>query len=166
MATPNTAPAFIRNVGIVGQPVGLTNQVCPRDNPGSIPVIIYDPSATYAMGNGALVESLRAEATGVTAASCLVLFHRVMDEAQPVWRKAAEVQLPSVTSAPTDGSILSYPVEIPLPRILFPTASTGNDSYLRGLRINALDRPVQWGVALTVAVGTAPVIVTMYGGEY
>jgi hypothetical protein len=156
MATPNTAPAFIRNVGIVGQPVALTNQVCSRDNPGSTPVIIYDP----------LVESLRSEATGVTAASCLLLFHRVMDEAQPVWRKAGEVQLPSVATAPTEGSILSYPVEMLLPRILFPVAGTANESYLRGLRLNAIDRPVQWGVALTVAVGSAPIIVTMYGGEY
>ncbi|NJL10944.1 MAG: hypothetical protein HC908_14315 [Calothrix sp. SM1_7_51] len=166
MATPNTSPAFIRNVGIIGQPIALTSQVCTRENPGNTPSVIYDPSAAYATGNGALVETIRAEATGVTAASCLLLFHRILDEAQPVWRKALEVTLPAVATIPTDSAIPGYPVELPLPKILFPVAGAGNDASMRGLRLNPSERPIQWGAALTVAVGTAPIIISMYGGEY
>lgn len=166
VAAPNTSPAFIQTVGILGYPAELTSQVCTRDAPGSIPLTIYDPTADYAQGNGALVEVIRAEATGVTAASCLLLFYRLMEDSSPKWRKAAEIALPAVGTVPTNAAIAGYPVELPLPKILFPVPSAGTTTQFTGLRLNPPERPIQWGVALTVAVGTAPIIVTMYGGEY
>lgn len=165
-ASPNSSPIFIRNIGIIGQPVMLTNQTCFRDVPGNTPVIIYDPTASYALGNGALVESIQASATGITAASCLMIFYRITDETQPLWRKAFEVSLPAVSAGVLDSAIAGYPVEVPLPKLNFPVAHAGNNPNITGLRINPNDRPIEWGAALSVAVGTSPVIVTMYGGEY
>lgn len=164
-AAPNTSPSFIQTVGIVGQPVQLTNQVCTRDAPGTAPIVIYDPTANYALGNGAFVEEIRIEATGVSVASCLMLFHRVLTEAIPVWRKSSEVALPAVASVSNDSAIAGYPVFMPLPKILGPVPQTGNTSQFTGLRINYPDSSIQWGVALTVAVGGSPINVVMYGGE-
>ncbi len=167
MATPNTAPAFIRNVGIIGQPVALTNQVCTRDNPGTTPVVIYDSSASYASGNGAFVECFQCNATGVSVAVALLVFHRLPEETSPQWRLAFESSIPEVVAV-GDSAFPNFPVYIPLPLILFPVPHAGDAEIgaFRGLRINGGDRAIQWGVALSRAVGNFPLIVTMYGGEY
>lgn len=163
---PNTAPAFIQTSGMLGVPVELTNQVCTPDNPGTTPVLAYDPTADYAQGNGALVEMVDIQLTGNTAATTVLMFYRWLNETNPKWRKAAQRAIPTAAYSAT-AELASY--KIPLKDILFPVPGAGAGTVLQqfqGLRINSPDRGVQWGFALTVAAGTAPIIVTMYGGEY
>jgi hypothetical protein len=163
---PNTSPAFLQTSGMVGVPVELTNQVCTPDNPGTTPIIAYDSTATYAQGNGALVEMIDIQLTGTTAATTVLLFHRLTLETSPKWRKAAQRAIASVTYSSTV-ELPSY--KIPLKDILFPVPGGGAGTTLQqfqGLRLNSPDRAIQWGFALTVAAGAAPIIVAMYGGEY
>lgn len=155
--SPNTSPAFIQTVGVLGLPIELTNQVCTRNNPGSTPVVIYDSSEEYAQGNGALVEALDIQVTGITPDTVVMLFDKFLSETIPKWRKVAEVFIPS-TSATSTAVLTEY--EFPLKKILSPTK--GNDNN-QGLRLNSSN--IQYGVALTVAT-TDPVIIRMYGGEY
>lgn len=166
MDAPNTSPAFIQTMGILGVPVELTNQVCTPDNPGTTPLTAYDTTGSYAQGNGALVEMVDVQLTGTTAATTLMMFVRLLDETSPKWRKIAQVAIASVTYSATV-ALPSY--KIPLKDILFPVPAGGAGTTLQqfqGLRINSPTRGVQYGFALTVNAGSAPVIVTMYGGEY
>lgn len=167
---PNTSPAFIQTVGILGQPVQLSNQVASRGAPGSNPVDIYDPTqSSYAQGNGALVESIEVMATGTMVQTVLLLFYQVTTETTPVWRFAREVFLPAVTTTPNNNVLTTspanaYPVEMELPKIHSPAVADADNTY-RGLRLNSLNRAIKWGVALGTAIAS-PVTVTMYGGEY
>ncbi|MBO3463134.1 hypothetical protein G7B40_001470 [Aetokthonos hydrillicola Thurmond2011] len=163
---PNTSPAFIQTMGIIGVPVDLTNQVCTADNPGTTPIIAYDPTADYAQGNGALIEHIDIQLTGNTAATTVLLFYKFISDTTPKWRKAAQRAIASATVS-TTAELPSY--SMPLKNILFPVPQAGAGTGLQqfqGLRINSPDRSIQWGFALTVAAGTSPIIVTMYGGEY
>lgn len=163
---PNTSPAFMQTMGILGFPVELTNQVCTPDNPGTTPVIAYDTGQSYAQGNGALAEMVDIQLTGTTAATTVMMFVRMLDETSPKWRKVAQRAIASVTYSNTV-ELPSY--KIPLKDILFPVPAGGAGTGLQqfqGLRINSTLRGVQYGFALTVSAGSAPIIVTMYGGEY
>jgi hypothetical protein len=163
---PNTSPAFIQTMGLIGVPVELTNQVCPPDNPGTTPVIAYDTTGSYSQGNGALVEMVDLQLTGTTANTTVLMFYRLLDETNPKWRKAAQRAIASVTYSATV-ELPSY--KILLKDILFPVPAAGAGTTLQqfqGLRINSPIRGIQWGFALTADAGSAPIIVTMYGGEY
>jgi hypothetical protein len=163
---PNSSPAFIQTMGMIGVPIELTNQVCNPDNPGTTPLTAYDPTANYAQGNGALVEMVDIQLTGTTVNTTVLMFYKLLEEISPKWRKAAQRAIASVSYSSTV-ELPSY--KIPLKDILFPVPAAGAGTTLQqfqGLRINSPDRSVQWGFALTVAAGTAPIIVTMYGGEY
>lgn len=163
---PNTSPAFIQTSGMLGVPIELTNQICTPDNPGTTPLIAYDPTADYAQSNGALVEMVDIQLTGTTAATTVLMFCRLTLETSPKWRKSAQRAIASVTYSSTV-ELPSY--KIPLKDILFPVPAGGAGTGLQqfqGLRINSPTRAIQWGFALTVAAGAAPIIVTMYGGEY
>lgn len=166
MDAPNTSPAFIQTMGILGSPVELTNQVCTPDNPGTTPLTAYDSSGTYAQGNGALIEMVDVQLTGTTAATTLLMFYRLLDETTPKWRKLGQVAIASATYSATV-ALPSY--KITLKDILFPVPAAGAGTTLQqfqGLRVNSPTRGIQYGFALTVAAGTAPIIVTLYGGEY
>lgn len=163
---PNTSPAFIQTMGMIGVPVELTNQVCTPDNPGTTPVIAYDPTADYVQGNGALIEMVDIQLTGNTTATTVLMFYRWTNETTPKWRKAAQRAIAAATYSAA-AELVSY--KMPLKDILFPVPGAGAGVTLQqfqGLRLNSPTRGVQWGFALTVASGTAPIIVTMYGGEY
>lgn len=163
---PNTSPAFIQTVGIIGIPVELTNQVCTPDNPGTTPIPAYDTNGSYTQGNGALVEMIDIQLTGTTAATTVLMFVRLLDETSPKWRKIGQKAIASVTYAATT-ELPSY--KMPLKDILFPVPAGGAGTTLQqfqGLRLNSPTRGVQYGFALTVAAGSAPIIITMYGGEY
>lgn len=163
---PNTSPAFVQTMGIIGVPVELTNQVCTPDNPGTTPLLAYSSSGSYAQGNGALIESVDVQLTGTTAATTLLMFHRMLDETSPKWRKMGQVAIASTNYSSTV-ALPSY--KIPLKDILFPVPAGGAGTDLQqfqGLRVNSSLRGIELGFALTVTAGTAPVIVTMYGGEY
>ncbi|RUR76997.1 hypothetical protein PCC6912_39560 [Chlorogloeopsis fritschii PCC 6912] len=156
----------MQTMGILGSPVELTNQVCTPDNPGTTPVIAYDTTGSYSQGNGALVEMVDIQLTGTTANTTLLMFYKLLDETTPKWRKAAQRAIASVTYSSTV-ELPSY--KIPLKDILFPVPAAGAGTSLQqfqGLRINSSLRGIQWGFALTVTAGTAPIIVTLYGGEY
>lgn len=156
---PNTNPAFMQSMGIIGVPVNLLGQVCSPDTPGSTPVTAYDPTATYAQGNGALIEMVDIQLTGTTPATMVLMFYRLLTETSPIWRKATMRAIAAATYANTT-ELPSY--KMPLKDILFPVGQ----SQFSGLRINSPGREIQWGFALTVAVSPSPIIVTMYGGEY
>lgn len=163
---PNTAPAFIQTVGFIGVPIELTNQVCTRENPGTTPLTIYSSDSDYNQGNGALVEMIDIQITGNTAATVLMLFDRFTTETIPKWRKLAEVAIAAATPSNTS-AVTSY--KIPLKDILFPVPHAGAGTaqppqQFQGLRLNSSG--VELGVALTVAAGTAPVIVRLCGGFY
>ncbi len=163
---PNTSPAFIQSTGIIGIPVELTNQVCQADTPGNVPVVAYDPNGDYPQGNGALVETVDIQLTGNTASTTVCMYYRLLTELTPHWRKASQRAIAQASVSPT-AELPSY--QMPLKNILFPAPQLGIGSTLQqfqGLRINSPGRSVQWGFALTVAAGTSPIIVTMYGGEY
>lgn len=158
---PNTAPAFMQTTGLLGVPVELTNQVCTRDTPGSTPVVGYDSSAEYAQGNGALVEMIDIQVTGNAIATVVMMFDRYTGEVSPKWRKVAEIAV--AAAAISNTSVLpSY--KIPLKDILFPVPGGSSLPQFQGYRINS--KGMQLGFALTVAVGTSPLIIRMYGGEY
>ena len=163
---PNTSPGFIQTVGIIGVPIELTNQTCTPDNPGATPLVAYDPTADYAQGNGALVEMVDIQLTGSTAGTTVLMFYRLTLETSPKWRKAAQKAIATVAYS----NIVELPsYKMSLKDILFPVPAGGAGTGLQqfqGLRINSPSRAIQWGFALTVAAGTAPIIVTMYGGEY
>jgi hypothetical protein len=130
-------------------------------------VTIYDPLQSYAQGNGALCECIKVVATGTTAATVLLLFYRMLEDTNPLWRFASELAIPAIASVPTTTTIAGFPLFLPLPNILFPLPMVGTTANFTGLRVNSTNRKIQWGVALTVSTGAAfPLIVTMYGGEY
>lgn len=167
--SPNTAPAYMQTMGIIGQPVDISNQVCDRLAPGENPVIIYDPTQNYAQNNGALAEQIEVMARGVMVQTVLLFFHKLPTETTPTWRLAGEVFLPAVTAAPNNNILTTspagtYPLSVPLKKILSPVSSDANNPH-RGLRLNSLERPFQWGVGVGTAIAS-PVTVTMYGGEY
>ena len=163
---PNTSPAFIQTVGILGVPVDLTNQVCNPDNPGTTPLVAYDPLATYSEGNGVLVEMVDIQLTGTCVATTVVMYYRLTLETSPRWRKAAQRAIAPISYS-TTVELPSY--KMPLKDILSPVPGGGafvGVPQFTGLRLNSPTRNIQWGFALTVVSGTAPIIVTMYGGEY
>lgn len=166
MDAPNTSPSFMQTMGILGFPVELTNQVCSPDNPGTTPVTAYDAGSDYAMGNGALVEMIDIQLTGTTAATTVIMFVRLADEVTPKWRKVAQCAIAAVSYSQTV-ALPSY--KMPLKDILFPVPAAGAGTSLQqfqGLRINSPSRSLEYGFALSVATAPAPIIVTMYGGEY
>lgn len=154
---PNTSPAFIQTVGVLGFPIELTNQVCARNNPGSTPVVLYDSAEEYTQGNGALAESIDIRLTGTNPDLVVLLFDKFINETVPKWRLVDELFIPA-TSATTTAEIPKY--EFRLKKLLSPGKGSENN---QGLRLNSSN--IQYGVALTVA-STDSVIVRMYGGEY
>lgn len=159
---PNTSPAFMQSMGILGLPVDLTTQICTPSTPGSAPVAAYSSIADYALGNGALVEMIDIQLTGSIPATTILMFYRFTGETSPRWRKAASRAVAAATYDSTS-ELPSY--KIPLKDILFPVPQVGTTPGFSGLRLNSSSRSLEWGFALTVAV-TNPIIVTMYGGEY
>lgn len=161
---PNRLPTFIKQGGILGIPALLTNQTCTRDNPGIIPVTLYDNTADYASGNGAIVENVIIGATGTVTKSTLFFFVRLDDNT--TWRYFAEVDLPAIGSASASAKDSNYPLRADLGRRIYsPVAQVGNDQGLIGFRINGNSRTVQLGCALGTAIGSLPIIVWLNGGE-
>jgi hypothetical protein len=158
---PNTSPAFMQTMGILGV-VDLTTQVCTPSTPGTTPAIAYSTSDTYSQGNGALVEMVDLQLTGTIVATAVMMFYQLLDETSPKWRKAA---MRAVAAANYDAAVELPSYKMPLKDILFPVPQNSALSNFQGLRINSTLRPIQWGFALTVAIAS-PVIVTLYGGEY
>jgi hypothetical protein len=164
--SPNTSPSFIRTAGILGSVVSLTNQVCTRDNPGSIPVVLYDSNGAYAGGNGALAEDLTVCATGPIAKSVLFMFIKFTSDTNPVWVNIAEWDLPALASVSATTASASYPLSLPLRNILAPQPhSSTTTAQFKALRINSSGRAIQLGLALGTAIGSLPLIATLWGGE-
>lgn len=159
---PNTSPAFMQTMGIIGNPIDLTNQVCTPSTPGTTPAIAYSPISDYAQGNGALVEMIDIKLTGTTVATSVLMFYENLDETVPKWRFSAMRAIAAATYDPLS-ELPSY--KMPLKDILFPVPQVGTVANFQGLRLNSSLRSIQWGFALTVAV-TSPIIITMYGGEF
>lgn len=161
---PNRLPTFIKQGGTLGNPAQLTNQVCTRNAPGNTPVTLYDNTADYASGNGAIVENIIVAATGTVTKSTLLFFMRLDDSA--TWNFWGEADLPAIASASASAKDSNYPLRIDLGRRIYsPVAQVGNDQGLQGFRINGNSRTVQLGVALGTAVGSSPIIVWLSGGE-
>lgn len=161
---PNRLPTFIKQGGILGNPASLTNQVCTRDNPGVIPVTLYDNTADYASGNGAIVENVIIAPTGTVTKSALFFFIRLDDDS--TWRYWGEVDLPAIASASATAKDTNYPLRADLGRRLYsPVAQVGDDQGLIGFRINGNSRTVQIGCALGAAIGSLPLLVWLQGGE-
>jgi hypothetical protein len=162
---PNSSPSFIRTGGMIGAVVSLTNQVCTRDNPGNTPLVLYDSTASYAQGNGALCEDLTLCATGTIAKSVLFLFIKFTADTNPTWFNIAEWDLPALASISATTASSGYPLSVPLRKVLAPSPHTGTNQYNTGLRINSSGRAIQLGLALGTAIGSMPLIATMWGGE-
>lgn len=163
---PNGTPSFIRSPGILGVPIKLTNQVCSRDNPGNIPLIIYDNSAEYASGNGAIAENVTVCATGTVTKSVLFLFIKFTETIAPEWLLWHEIDLPALATADATTKGAGYPLRGELKRIYSPIPQAGSIPFADGLRINGESRQIQIGVALGTAIGSLPIIVYLEGGEY
>jgi hypothetical protein len=162
---PNTSPSFIRTGGMIGAVVSLTNQVCTRDNPGNIPLVIYDSTASYAQGNGAYCEDLTVCATGIVAKSVLFLFIKFTADTNPTWFNIAEWDLPALASISATTASAGYPLSVSLRKVLAPSSLVGTNPYKSALRINSSNRSIQLGLALGTAIGSMPLIATMWGGE-
>lgn len=165
---PNPQPAFIRSGGILGTPVLLTNQVCTRDAPGNIPIVIYDNQLAYSSGNGAIVENLIIVPTGVVAKSVLFLFVKDLESSTttPVFTLYDEIDLPALASISATTKNATYPLKAPLARDLYRSLpQVGTLQYPKGFRINGNSRNLQYAVALGTTIGTAPIIVYLEGGE-
>jgi hypothetical protein len=159
--TPNTQPIFIKDGGLLGSSIRLTNQITQFDGTGTTPVTLYDPST--GSGNGALIESIRIMPLGINVASALRVF--IQNSAGGVirWDFLASIDLPAVTAANQQTiSTAGYPKEIVLPPLLSPVPRDSN-SPLRGLRIRSSGGII--GVALEQAI-VAGVVVFAIGGEY
>lgn len=165
---PNPQPGFIRAGGILGNIVSLTNQVCTRDAPGNIPLVIYDTQATYTSGNGAMVENLIIVPTGTVAKSVLFLFVKDLDTTaiSPFFTLYDEIDLPALASVSASAKSASYPLKAPLTRDLYRSLpQVGSLQYPKGLRLNGNSRNFQYAVALGTTIGTAPMYVYIEGGE-
>lgn len=161
---PNRLPTFIKQGGIVGVPVSLTNQTCTRDNPGVVPQVIYDNAGDYASGNGSIIENVVVCPTGTVTKSTLFFFIKLDDST--TWRYWGEVDLPAINSASASTKDSNYPLRADLGRRLYsPVAQVGDDQGLVGFRLNGNSRSVQLGCALGTAIGSLPIIVWLQGGE-
>jgi hypothetical protein len=137
--------------------------VCTRDSPGSIPVTIYDSTASYANGNGATVENVIVNAVGTVAKSTLFFFIKL--DGATTWQLWSEVDLPALASQSATAKPTGYPLRSDLSRRIYsPVANVGTDQGINAFRING-NRQIQIGVALGTAVGSLPIIVTLEGGE-
>lgn len=162
---PNTSPSFIRTCGVLGSVVALTTQVCTRDAPGSTPVVLYDSNGAYAGGNGALAEDFTVCATGPIAKSVLFMFLKFTADTNPVWVNIFEWDLPALSAVSATTASASYPLSLPLRKILSPQPHAGSAGIFTGLRINSSGRAIQLGLALGTAIGSMPLICTLWGGE-
>jgi hypothetical protein len=164
---PNPTPGFIRQGGILGYPVSLTNQVCTRDSPGNVPLVLYDNDSTsgYASGNGAIVENLTICPTGTVSKSTLLIFVKFLDQGN-TWIYWDEVDLPALAAVSASAKGAGYPLKATLTRtILAPPARVGSNPYPNAFRINGDSRTLQIGVALGTAIGSSPMYIWLDGGE-
>ncbi len=163
---PNVSPGFIRSVGFIGVPVELTNQVCTKAAPGNVPIVLYDSQADYVNGNGALVENLIISPTGTVAKSILYAFVRFNDELAPKWRYFIAIDLPALASDSTTTKPAGYPFRASLIESLYQVPPrVGTIQYPEGWRLNGSSRNYQVGLALSIAIGSDPIIVWAKGGE-
>jgi hypothetical protein len=165
--SPNPMPGFIRQGGTLGYPVALTNQVCTRDAPGNVPLVLYDndSSTGYASGNGAIAENLIIAPTGTVAKSTLFLFWKFPD-INSNWLYWDEVDLPALASVSASAKGSGYPLRAALTRqMLAPPARVGSNPYPNTFRINGDSRALQIGVALGTTIGSAPMYIWLSGGE-
>jgi hypothetical protein len=152
MAT-NRLPAFISQGGFIGTPASLTNQVCTRDAPGNVPLVVYNNSTdnTYVSGNGAVIENVFVKLDG-----------------SATWLYFDEIDLVALSSisATTKGS--GYPLRATLSEQIYsPVPRVGSNQGVIASRLNSIDsRALQVGVALGTAIGSLPMIVWLKGGEY
>lgn len=166
MENPNTQPAFIRIGGILGTPARLTNQVCTRNAPGNIPIVIYDTQEKYTSGNGAIVENLIVVPTGTVVKSVLFLFIKDLSSPNPEFLLYEEIDLPALSSVSATAKSTVYPLKAPLSREIYRSVpSVGSLAFPRGFRIPGNSSSLQYGVALGTAIGTLPLIVYLEGGE-
>lgn len=163
---PNTQPGFIRIGGILGNPVKLSNQVCTRDAPGNIPLVLYDTQGTYTSGNGAIAENLVIVPTGVVAKSTLLIFVKDLSNSTPEFLLYEEVDLPALASIAATAKPAEYPLKATLTREIYRSLpAVGSNAFPRGIRIPGNSASLQYGVALGTAIGTLPVIIYLEGGE-
>lgn len=166
---PNTTPGFIRQGGLLGRPVSLTNQVCTRDAPGNVPLVLYDNSdvAGYSSGNGAIVENLIIAPSGTVAKSTLFIFWKIVTETSSPWIYWDEVDLPALATISATAKSVAYPLKAPLTRVIFaPLPRVGTTPFPSAFRINGESTPIQIGVALGTAIGAVPMNVWLDGGEF
>lgn len=176
-------PATVKNGGIIGNVVKITNEnlAAPRANPqANIPQVLYDNTAEYAQGNGAIVEGLTVCLTSTNPKNVLLIFVRFFNPASlsnlntsfTEWFLWHEIDLPAGAYGVTPNvKDPNYPMEAPLKRFYAAIAKTGgvgaNSGFASGLRINGQSRPLQIGVALgtqLVAIGDNYYI-WLQGGE-
>jgi hypothetical protein len=164
---PNVSPGFIRSIGFLGQIVKLTNQVCTRDAPGNVPLVIYDSQGTYVSGNGALIENFIISPTGVVAKSTLFVFVKFNDAVAPEWLYFDEIDLPALASQSATAKPSGYPLRASVTELLYQIPPrVGTTQYPPGMRLNGSSRNYQIGVALGTAIGSAPLHIWIKGGEY
>ncbi|ABA24670.1 hypothetical protein Ava_D0005 [Trichormus variabilis ATCC 29413] len=147
----NTQPIFIKNPII--WTVTLTNEVVNRSPGAAVPKLLGTAGT-----NGTLIEAIQAYPLGDIVASPLRIFLKAPSSSDYVL--LAETSLTSVSGSGNTTAIANYPIEVTLPRILFPASQTPATPN-RGLRLPT-------GYALYAALGTATagVIVTATGGDY
>ncbi len=163
---PNVSPGFIRSIGFLGQIAKLTNQVCTRDAPGNVPLVIYDSQGTYVSGNGALIENFIISPTGTVTKSTLFLFVKFNDAVAPEWLYFDEIDLPALASDSTTTKPAGYPFRASLIESLYQVPPrVGTIQYPEGWRLNGSSRNYQVGLALSIAIGSDPIIVWAKGGE-
>jgi len=164
--TPNRLPNFIISGGFIGVPVSLTSQVCTRDSPGNVPIMLYDStSSVYPLGNGAVAENLIISPTGAVAKSTLLLFMKI--DGSATWLYHDEVDLPALSTQSATTKPSGYPLRAQLSEVIYsPTPNIGTDQGVRATRINDPSRSLQLGVALGTAIGSLPLIVYLKGGDY
>lgn len=174
---PNPTPSFIRAGGILGVPVKLAFTQSNRFAPGSTPLVVYDNTADYAQGNGALIENITVCATGTVVKTVLLIFARFLtlpgtatQYGTGEWLLWHEIDLPA-TGASTPSATTkdpNYPFRGTLKRLYNPFPHTGTTSFCDGIRVNGSSRPMQIGVALsaTQPSDNTPLIVWLEGGEY
>jgi len=149
----NVQPVFIKDP-LIWQ-VTLKDQVVNRSPGSAVPVLLGT-----AGDDGSLIETIQVYPLGDNVATVARFFYQLQGTTGYTLLPF-ELSLTATSSTGNTTAISGYPLEVVLPKILFPASPTPGTPN-RGLRLPA-------GTQLYTALGTAVatgVIVSCYGGDY